>query len=600
MGKLFRVYCYLISFNSILMDFLRRTGFCLMVIFSVSIFTACIGEKGEDKRLEAVFPKESGFVFVINGAQEAEVKQFKKLLNSLPKVGLWAKIEESYDKEMPEGPKYEKLLKPIIEGQWKIGVALSEVAVLSEVQEDVADPELNIAGKFSEADKVEELINILLERAAWADLTTDEKGGVKYWTAPSQEFYMFKYGDFFVVTMNEGDRDAALKRLEEGGGLDENEEVLNGVEKLEKENLGYFYGSAEAMQNVYKGLYTEMMPDLDPKDISIGATYLVVFAEDDGLVMKSEGSVPEQNEITRQLLGDLDYEVGLMDEVNGDGMIFYTEQSNLGFYGDAFMQGLTAGLQGVNPADFSSGISYVKQLATELGIAEESMMGILNSPFAVAISDIGTLYPTMSAYLKIDEDYVEDARALTIALDKWADQVIQEYDALMEAEGFGVGALKKEVELVAGGGLHKLYFDLSALPPDILAAAAFMPDLNLAALKLELYYGITGDNLFVVSFYPEFDEAFGKNAFAESDGYKKVEGDVLKDGYSLSYFSSQPLVDLMDRWIAIAESGTLVSPSDKADYEMYVKGVVGAVKYAVSSAKYEEGILKGEGYMWMK
>lgn len=587
------------------MDFLKRTVFCLMVIFSISLLTACTGGKGADKKLEAVFPKDSGFVFVVDGTQDSEVKQFKKLLDSLPKMGLWEKVAESYDKEVIEGPRYEKLIKPIIEGKWKIGVALSgfpeDVRPDEAIQpEDVQDLELNIAGKFSEAGKVEELIGVLLERAAWTDLETKEDDGVKYWTAPSQDFYMFRYGDFFVVTMSEIDRDAALKRLEEGGGMDENEEVLDGVKKLEKDNLGYFYGSAEAMKNVYKGLYTDLMPDIDVKEINVGATYIVVFAEDDGLAMKSEGVVPEQNDITRQMLGDLDYEVDLINQINGDGMIFYTEQSNMGFYADAFMQGLTAGLKGENPADFSINENYVAQLAKELNVEEEAMMGILDSPFAFAMSDVGTLYPTMSAYAKIDEKYVEDARALTLSLDTWADQVIAEYDALMEAEGFGVGALKKEVELVDGGGLHKLYFDLSALPPDILAAAVFVPGLDLSSLQLELYYGITGDNLFVIAMYPGFDEAFGKNPFADSEGYKKVDGKFNEGGYSFSYFASQPLIDFMDRWIGIAESGGLVAPADKADYELYVKGAIGAIKYAVSSAKYENGVLKGDGYVQMK
>ncbi len=592
------------------MDFLKRTGFSLMAVFSVFGLTACTGSDNSEKDLEALFPKDSVFVGVIDGSQKAEVGQFKELINSLPETGLWEKIAESYDDEMSfrdkSSPKYEETIKPIIEGEWKFGVAVKSLpqdidATQAMKKDDFDKSELYIAGKFSEADKVEELIGVFLKDAAWTDLKTSEEGGVKYWTAPSQEFYVARNGDFFVITVNDADRKTAMKRLEEGGGLDENDEFFAGVEELEAENLAYAYVNGDAMEEFMQALYAELKPDLNTESLSVGDFYMVAFADDNGIVTRTTMDLPEANEVTREIFGNFDYDVDLINRVNGEGMFAYTEQPQLGIYVGAFLQGLSQGMQGLNSDDVDPfGKDYVKFFADTVGVTEEVMEGILQSPFAFAMSDIGTLYPTISFYLQLDEDYVEDARALTVAMDQWVDQVIAEYDASMEGQGFGVGALKKEVELVGGNGLHKLYFDLSSFPPDVLSAAAFIPDLDIAALKIEFYYGITADNMFVFAFYPDFAAAYGKNVLSGNAEYEKAIGKVNEPGYMVSYFASKPLIDLMDRWVGIAKSGGFMTEADAANYEKYVKGIVGAIKYGVSSSVYEDGAQNGQSYLWIK
>ncbi len=602
----------------------------LLSLFVLSLFL--VGCKGEpttlkDVSLETVLPEDSSMVFVIDYSDEDQIDYFEDIKDRFPETDLRKTIVDYYDSELADDElSYEDDIEPIFDGDWKLGFGMvfPEDFNFGETEALPEDFEIVLAMELEEADDLEDLIQLI--DPAGGSLDYEEAGEISHWTNESDDVYITRYGDLFFLTNQLEYREDALFRLDEGTGFDSNEGVLEELALIAEKNLGYMYVNGGMLGDLLVDVYSSMgMDDIAQYFGSIGDIYLVWSADADGIMLASKTEMLDDEALLMYGI-DPSYELTLIDDVNSEGLIVYAEQGLLGPSMKAFFEGFASGYNSVNDgmklgSSFSEadtvlmetsviGVPSIKEestdyyeqmlntIAVEGGMTAEEVEDVLNSPFAFAMSDVGAVYPTISLYLKVGEDKAENAKNLIAVLDDYVDQIVEEFDEMMLAANEGEGIFKKDIEIVNGGTLTKIYVDWEASPSMSL-------NLGLAGLtpedvNAELYYGLTGDNVFVVALHPDFESDFGKNVLSENEDYQ--EG-VAKLGdsfsYGVSYFSPRPLVDIASRYVdLILVSGFAPNAEEiKESFDLYGVKFVGAFKYFISSGVIDEGEVRSDTYI---
>lgn len=600
------------------MNIFRKFGAVAFFLIAIFAFAACKADISENISIETVFPENSSGVFVLDHSDGDQIEKLEDLKSQFPEIDAWEKVIGFVDEEFSDKDiSYEKDLKPIFEDEWQFGFSVTVPENFGEVEEGepAVDLGLLFAGKFSEADEVQELMETLMKRKVYI---YKEDGDFQYWTKEDDKFYMARYGELIFVTNTEENRAAAVARITAGSGG-----FVPDKTKIAEAGLGYMFVSGKVLFEAYDKFFGELYSyvgvdeELKNQFSALGDIYGTFAADKDGISIDSSVDVDEEAGDISGIVRNTDYRINFPEKVNGKGVFFYSEQSSLALYLKSFVNSFMSGFNAAkDPLIFAEGEGAIETVSRDYyaeflaslegltGASGEELEGLFEAPVAVALSDSGGFIPTFSFYFQFDPEQAEIAKKLTQALDIYMDKVIAEFDALMVDAGVATGALKKDLELVNGGGLHRLYLDWNALPEETLAQANLIPGLNLTEQKIEVYYGVTGDDVFVLSLYPDFPESYGVDVLAYDANFKeafeKVDGQ--HSAYQLDYFATAPLFDIADRYLeALKASGFLpLSGEDLANYELYGKQLVGTFRYFVDSARYENGVLGSKGYVRIK
>lgn len=539
------------------------------------LLSAC-GTKKLPNDLLTALPKDADVIFGLDLSNDSQVKQFKKAWNRLPDVGLEAKIAELYDQETGREDSYKKELEPVLKSHIELVGGFDYPATEEEL--DAGEIEAYFLIETDEPEKFEKLVREDLEQEGVA-FTESQHGDFAYWDGAEGDFYLAHQEDVFLLTNKAENRDAAVDRLVAGSGF-ERPEVFG-------DKLAYLHMGDKLDETVLNEVYGDLWKSFNGGNVT-------VEADSEGLISFSEVGFDPNSD----LLGDTDYQIALTDKVNAQGMMMYTEQSGFGQLFEAVVSGFIKGVEDVDPSALPASWKkdYFAVWARNLGVSEDDLHGMLASPFAFAVSDVGQLYPTMSLIFDLDEQYGANADKVVAAIDGWLDAVIVSYDKLAKEQGFGEGALKKEAKLVGGGGMHKLYFDFTAIPDDILGAAAFVPGLSIKDMKVEFYYGLTGDGKFVLALYPDFADAYGENVLAEDDDYQDAIDEIGgEEGFAVSYMNPPNAVNFIGRWFDLAQSTGALTPDVMENYDLYARKFIGSFQYVISRSWLEGDVLKGQG-----
>lgn len=548
-------------------------------LFATLMLSAC-GAKIENDLLTAL-PSDAHIIFGFDLSDGEQRENLEEIWEQLPHEDLRKNLEENYDEE-----EFKKDILPIVKGDLEVAIAV----IYPDTMEALEAGELDayVAVHSEEPEKFEQFLRKhLLEGSP--DMKESKEGDFEYWTSESDEYYLAHQGEIFVLTNNAENRELAVENLTNASGFERPDEYEGKLVYVHVDSsiadsvLSDFYGDY-SMANVW-----DAMEGVD----------MTVEAEEDGFALHSE-ALYQGKEAAMNVFGDTDYQVSLAEVVNADGLMMYAEQSNFALLFEPFTWSFLTSLNQADPSLVPEtwNENYLGAWAESLDMSEEDFRTMLNAPFAISSSDVGQLYPTFTLLLDLDEEYADEAQKVVLAMDGWLDQLIAQFDALMEPQGFGVGALKKDVGLVGGGGLHRLYFDFSALPEDILAAAVFVPGLSIEDTKVEFYYGLTGDGKFVMALYPDFAEAYGENVLAESevyqDAFDRIGGE---EGFSVSYLNPEVFVGYLGRLVDLAAGTGSVPPNVVEGFDLYGRRMIGSFKYMVSRSWLDGDILRGEGFM---
>jgi hypothetical protein len=562
----------------------------------------CSFGESDDVVLENLLPEDSTMAIVIDYSDPGQVKNFKEIKAKFPENGLMTKLIEGYDNEVKEDAyKYEKI-QPIVEGEWKLLMGMKFPEGMTNFEEvDEKDLIVFVGGRFSEANMVEELLESALKDK---DVKTESENGAKYWDV-DETMFVARYGDIFFMTNTVLGRDEGLERLKNGAGL-YTESFEDMVKGLAEERLAYIYVNGEGFSPVYEELYAEIPGFYDTYMKGLGDIFVSVTAEKDGLRMLSNSSfidgVPD-------FIGGLDYEPYMAKLVPGEGVIVYTEMAGFGSYLDlisqAFDQQYNKALEvqnfseGGDLREFVGEIDndFMKVVVDVLGVEEEQARLFFDSPMAFALYDVGEYYPGMSLFMDVNGDQMVVADSLVKNIDSYLGVLISEFDASVGAQGIPAGLFKKEMDIVLGKELHKVYVDWSILPAEALKELEVVPGLDLVDMRAELYYGVTGDGIFTVALYPDFSLKYGKSSLKDNKVYQEALKSLDEGiGFNVVFYDFLPLAGLADRYVDLLMQIGIIAQSDNETYQMFKDSIL-AIKFIVSSDHFVDDSLLSEAFV---
>lgn len=553
-----------------------KNGKIFFLSLGVFVFLAsgCSLFGGKDgSQPEAALPEDSLMVITFDHSDKDQRAKLKNLMEKFPENGLGKKLIEQYDAEVEDNQKF-ATLKPILKNEWKLAFGMK---VLKEDLTDVTDEDFEyyLAGKFAEADKVEKLLESLEP--------SKEVDGLKTWGDTGG--MIARQGEFFVVAQDTKRLKEAFERLDDEAGF-KIEDKIAFAPDLAGGNLGYFYLNSENSAALVKALDVEV-PGVGNSLKGFGDMYMTLVADKDDLRFRSRSLL---DEATENPYITTDYLPKLISKVPGMDMMMFAEQGSM----ETILQPMFAAL--AVELKTNAEVEVLKKIAEFAKIEEAEAKAIIDSPVAVSISYVDQLYPAMMIYLDLEKEEVEAAKKFALAFDQYVDEIAKSFDELVAMQVENVeGALKKAPVVVKGGGMHKAYLDWSAFKEEDLAALNVVPGVNMKELDVELYYGVTGDNVMVFGLYPGFDKAYGAEVFADNEEFKHAEKSLGTDlGFTVSYFQTEPVLKLADKYFAIVQGLGMLKPQDEATYKT-IRDSVATVRHIISTSSAEDKMLKGEG-----
>jgi hypothetical protein len=251
--------------------------------------------------------------------------------------------------------------------------------------------------------------------------------------------------------------------------------------------------------------------------------------------------------------------------------------------------------------DPSTSIETSGSLRGLIGAFVQKIKFLLDSPHAISISDKGNFLPAIAFYFQLKNDDVEKAKSLLTDFDAYVDEVVLEVNKVMPAAEGQTSSIKKDLIVANGGALHKVFVDWKAVPQAIITDWSTKSGIDVTSVKNEFYYGLMGDNVFVIAWYPDFPEAYGKDVLSQDADYKEAFG-KLGSGYgmSVSYVNTKSLVTFLDKFLKMAVT---MDTADGADgnvalgYVQIAEKFISTIRWNIASSGYKDGQLSSESFM---
>ncbi|MEK7085565.1 MAG: hypothetical protein AAB953_00940, partial [Patescibacteria group bacterium] len=416
--------------------------------------------------------------------------------------------------------------------------------------------------------------------------------GIDYWRNEKENFYAAFYGDLFFMTTSKERRDAAIKRIESGEGFNKNEKFALKANNLASKNLGYVFVDAKFFSDFYGKLFEAIDKSLVEQIAGMGDVFAFWSAEADGFRIASSTAFDQESEVAKKMLPDEDYKVGLIDKINGDGVFLYFENAGSGGQADYLIKMLESDIAKGYAGDDSK-VDYSGGMFKKFTSFLQKIKVLLDSPVAFVMSDSGAMLPTISLYFQLEEKNTGEAKNLITDLDEYVDKLIVEADKMEKEAGGNPGVLKKSIEVTGGGGLRKLYVDWTAFSESEKSLfSGQVPGFDFTTTKVELYYGLTGDNVFVLAFHPDFPDFYGKNPLSQNKDYQEAIaklGDIY--GFSVSYIRIDVALKFAERLLNFYVAGGLAPEEMMTSYDLYGRRFVGTIKYMVGSSIFKDGVV---------
>lgn len=585
--------------------------------------TACGAEKEmeirSDATVENAINKKAHLVVAVDHSNEDQIEVLKELKEKFPKTGLWKGFIESFDKETDEEITYKKTVEPILKGNWKLGFAITfskNIKSLEDLEDvDHKDVEIYIVGKFEQVDRVEKLIvNRFLKKEYGSEVKYEEKNKIKYWTVEEDHIYMMRYGDILVMTNQDKYRDDALEGLVDDKGFVVDKKLA--AELDVNDSLGYIYisgkGILELAAEFYKSLgMTEIEEMIEP----LGNILVTMRAEEDGFKIATVSEISDHD--SPMLKNYQDFEAVLVEKVPAEGVFIYAEYPSLDAMMKNMVQSFAYSYQ-LDKAMIESGDEiedleelkkyteeseefyddFMKNTAESLDIKEKELHDFFDAPHAMAMANVGELYPGISFYLEVDKKDTKIAEKLLDEMDDYVDEILKELDKLLKDSGIvEEGILKRDVAVINGGSMSKVYLDWDAVPKEVMVEFEAAAGMDLEDIDLEMYYGLTGNNVFVLALYPNFPDAYGTDVVADHEVYKEALKALPSDFEGVvSYFEMQPLFDFVETYVDLFEDLAIISDDELVIYKK-VEDFATTIKYAVSGGKVDGDLLYSEVFM---
>lgn len=584
------------------MSMFKKLVFVSGLILLTMSLSACKSSK--DARMESIFPADPSIIFVVDASNDDQLENAKKLMDSFPNTGVWALFKMGMIQGMTSsGVSYEEEVKPLFEGDWRMGFSMNFPEELTNLKslDDFSALEANVGPeKFNlflafETEVPKLVENLLQKQVDEGNLEMTEEDDAKYWVDATGDGVIVRYNDLFFITVTKEMADKAVERLENGEGFK--------TEKIAENNLGYMYFDMEPIKPLVQLMYSEIGVTAVSEDVEIlGKNWFYLAAEETGFRLGVDSEIVGGAAALKKIGMDVTKEIGLLDKVAADGLFLYAEDYSLSSALKPMIQGIAFDTSLLlQSEDVDLGKDYYSEfLDTLAGLAStdaDTLDDILNSPFAIVASNVDAALPGLAVYLKLDETKVEEAKDIVLAMDSYVDAVLVEFDKVLELQELSTGVVKRETAMVAGAALHKLSLDFSAYPDGSFDLVNDYAGFDITAVPLDLYYGITGDNVFVIALYPEFEKVYGKNSLADDVKFKEAMKMIGGNSQQISYFNPSMAMSSIMHFLKIAAAEDPANAEMLEQYEKNAKVYVETLKYIVAGSSFKDGHIVGDVFV---
>ncbi|MBD3330824.1 hypothetical protein GF354_04825 [Candidatus Peregrinibacteria bacterium] len=579
---------------------MKKTLFItVFTVFFALFASACsLGkDKAENKPAEALLPQNPLMIMAVDYSNKDQRKLLHNLIKTFPETNIKQVISEEMAKNS-ETLTYENLIAPYVSDDWKLLFAMK---IPENVEKIDQDAEIYVAGKFEKADAFEGSMKTALNDEYGEAILEEKKGAFTYWTNADDDLYIGRYGDVFWLTNSEANRDKAVKRLTDGGGFELKKEL--------PDNLAYMYANYGDLVELIKAI-EEMEENFEMADVGLmnayltgfGELYMYVQAEDKGIRTISDFEVKESSFFDELYEGK---DLSLVSKVPANGTMMYFEdvsfKQSVSMFGmsmqSAYLDASKEPELNVSAEEIAEKFNedfyepLLETLAQSSSLSAAQIDAKLDSPFAFGIYDTGQLVPGVVFYLD-----VTDSEGLTEIVDDFVDGVVKGMAQNLGGSMFSADLIQRDIAVIDGTPLKKIYIDYSKLPEGTLDDFSTMVGTNLSAQKVELYYGPTNDDVFVIAFYPEFNDIYGEDVLEENADYKAAISSLNGLGANLVYLDTAPILTYADTLFTFNEQLNAVTDEQKESFEKF-KRWMGNIDYVVSSNKFLDGKLEAEMFM---
>jgi len=137
--------------------------------------------------------------------------------------------------------------------------------------------------------------------------------------------------------------------------------------------------------------------------------------------------------------------------------------------------------------------------------------------------------------------------------------------------------------------------DWSGVPEESLAQFQSVPGLDMAKLNLSLYYGVTGDNVFVLGLYPNLEDVYGKGGLEKDGSFSDhALSSWEKKPAGVFMFKTEGLMNISDKYLGMFG---LALPPEQIELAKSVTKFIRTFEYSVETENVADGILHGNTFV---
>ncbi len=302
---------------------------------------------------------------------------------------------------------------------------------------------------------------------------------------------------------------------------------------------------------------------------SIESETLLVTVEKEGIRLAATVLGKSGGDL-RKVSGDVEKSY-LLSRIPAKYPVIYTEAYNLRQAYDSFIKIAEQDLE------MSDGISQLRDFLTGQGLdLEKDLLSFMDKGYAFVMEDTDSVIPALGFYLDAGSN-VDGAIKVSGRINQGLDDLWQQ--ATAESPELSMFVSKEEV---IPGKLWKYKLNLDPL----LADAPAEISKKLSGQKIELYYGVLQENVFVIALKPDLEKVYGKSpVVVESDEFKKALSYLKGAEVGVTYLAPSQVFVYMDRMLKLAEEANGgQSLADMTQYQQ-LKSYIAPIKSLSTASK---------------
>ena len=551
--------------------------------------------------LEDALPADTVISVSINTQNKEQREKFENLKSYFPNEDYDKLIKSALDDLNMEltdiGLSYENDIAPLFSEKFKgvFGITgefpkTPKLKKGEKASVKAKSPDMIIAFTVADPKKAEEIINIMAEKNSNAALT-------KVFDFPAldnkkESMYLALYKDVVIMSTTENNRFEAIKRLRNNeNSLLANESYKKALKSLPQPNLGMVYMNVNRLfEEISKSEDVKMPASEFIKAIQFEAFAFV--AENDGLKMVAQVGMDQNSKFN---INKFPYKNPyLYKNLPGNDLMMFAEG-----YGIKDFFEIETDILFANKADRDDFERIKRLMKSYIGLdLENDILVWMDKGYAFAMQRNDGLIPGLSLYIDASTDPKSAAKTTEVidtAFNQLVDSVMADGDPLLEKilnkKLVKMGETEDELNLVS--------IDFTQLTEEELKTAEIPA--GLFNEPLEIYYGLTKNNLFVFSTYTGLKEEWGKKELTVAENPAVKESMIYLNNYpyQFSYLNIDETVKYAERFIVLMEGvkGDSI-PKDVAEAFQKVKNYLAPIKYLVGGNQKVENI--AEGMMFIK